>query len=161
VPASNHTHLWRQVSTVPSHVLVDSFPLKFYSGLSCQWQPLQAKGGTKHHFVWGNIFSYHIPEMHLARFYSLGYCLQEKRVILDGWLRSILHQMKKKLRKAMEKAKPLWKKTLPERLPSLHANSTLAKHKKTKQLLVAYMNKWIISHFALPKLRTKCIKMHI
>lgn len=38
----------------------------------------------------------------------------------------------------MEKANPPWKKTLPERLPSLYANSTLAKHKKTKQLLVVY-----------------------
>lgn len=76
--------------------------------------------------------------MHLARFYSFGYCLQEKRVILDGWLTSIVPHMKKKLRTAIEKAKPPRKETLPERLPSLHANSTLAKHKKTKQLLVAY-----------------------
>lgn len=76
--------------------------------------------------------------MRLARFYSLGYCLQEKRVIPDGWLRSIVPHMKKKLRKAIEKAKPPRKETLPERLPSLHVNSTLAKHKKTKQLLVVY-----------------------
>lgn len=74
--------------------------------------------------------------MCLARFYSLGYCLQEKRVILDGWLRSIVPHKNKKWRKAIEKSPK--KKTLPERLPSLHANSTLAKHKKTKQLLVAY-----------------------
>lgn len=59
-------------------------------------------------------------------------------MILDGWLRSIIPHMKKKLRKAIEKAKPPRKETLQERLPSLHVNSTLAKHKKTKQLLVVY-----------------------
>ena len=51
--------------------------------------------------------------MRLARFYSLRYCLQEKRVIPDGWLRSIVPHMKKKLRKAIEKAKPPRKATLP------------------------------------------------